>query len=231
MLKNILKRTLYFTLIIATVVPVLTFTSCDRKYDEEEVIAAATDLLKKSEVLNLVLFGEGIGTSGSGNQSGAYREADFLHLNALGFTTIAGLEARIREVFTVEYSNYAISTVLSPITVDGAMVSNSRYYQLYADEINKTDPVCIMVHSEYDYIFKDTVVYDYSTLRVKDVKKKTLFISVMSTVTNDKAESQKTEVVFELIEESDGWRINTGTFVNYNAYRDKYDELKDQDIK
>ena len=97
--------------------------------------------------------------------------------------------------------------------------------------VNKIDPVCIMVHTQYDYIFTDKVVYDYETVRVKDVKRKTLFISVMATVTNKEGQSQSTEVVFELIEESDGWRINTGTFVNYNAYRDRYEELKDQDLK
>ena len=230
MIKKVLKCILYFTLILAMVVPVLSFTSCNRKYDEGEVIAAATDLLKKSEVLNVVLFGEGIAAGGT-NQSGAYREADFLHLNQLGFTTIAELENMIRETFSAEYSAYAISTVLSPIKVDGVMYSNSRYYQLYADEITKTDPVCIMVHTEYDYIFTDSVVYDYDSIKVKDVKKKTLYISVMATVTNRNGESQDTEVVFELIEENNGWRINSGTFVNYNAYRDKYDELKDQEIK
>ncbi|MBQ2794006.1 MAG: hypothetical protein IKL79_02185 [Clostridia bacterium] len=230
MLKKILKYILYFTLITATAVPVLTFTSCDRKYDEGEVITAATELLKKSETLNVILFGEGLATGGT-NQSGAYKEADFYQLNSLGFTTVVELEGKIREVFTVEYSDYAISTVLSPIQIDGAMVSNSRYYQLYADEVNKIDPVCIMVHTQYDYIFTDKVVYDYETVRVKDVKRKTLFISVMATVTNKEGQSQSTEVVFELIEESDGWRINTGTFVNYNAYRDRYEELKDQDLK
>lgn len=231
MLYSVLKRILYFTLIIATVVPVLNLTSCDRKYDEAEVISAATELLQKSEMLNVVLFGEGIATTSTGAQSGAYKEADFLHLNKLGFTTVKELEALVRGTFTVGYSDYAIKTVLSPITFGGVMYSNTRYYQLYADEINKIDPVCIMVHSEYDYIFKDTVIYDYSSIRVKDVKKKTLFISVNATVTNKNGESQDTEVVFELIEESDGWRINTSTFVNYNAYRDRYDDLKDQDIK
>ncbi len=230
MIKKILKCILYFTLMLAMVLPVLSFTSCDRKYDEGEVIAAATNLLKKSEVLNVVLFGEGIAVGGS-NQSGAYKEADFLHLSKLGFTTIEELKAMIRETFTAEYSDYAIGTVLSPITVEGVMFANTRYYQLYADEIAKTDPVCIMVHTEYDYIFTDTVVYDYSTIKVKDVKKKTLYISVMATVTNRDGDSQNVEVEFELIEQNDGWRINTGTFVNYNAYRGKYDDLKDQDIK
>lgn len=230
MIKKILKCILYFTLILATVVPVLNFTSCNRKYDEGEVIAAATDLLKKSEVLNVVLFGEGISPGGS-NQSGAYREADFLHLNKLGFTTISELEAMIRETFTAEYSDYVVSTVLSPIKVDGVMYSNTRYYQLYADEMTKTDPVCIMVHTEYEYIFTDTVVYDYSTIKVNGVKKKTLYISVMANVTNKNGDSQDVEVEFELIEQNNGWRINTGTFVNYNAYRDKYNDLKDQDIK
>ena len=91
--------------------------------------------------------------------------------------------------------------------------------------MNKTDPVCIMVHTQYNYLFTDTVEYDYSTVNVVGVKKKTLYVSVMAKVTNRDGESQQTEVVFELIEEGAGWRINTNTFVNYNAYRDKYDDL------
>ena len=226
-----------FTLLIVILVPVLSFTSCkdevkDRDYNEAEVLSAASSLLEKTEMLNVVIFGKGIGTSGSnGNTVGAYAEADFLHLQTLGFSTISELEIKIRETYTDSHADYIISTVLSPIMIDGVMVSNSRYYQRYEDEVNKTNPICIMVHREYEYVFTDSIVYDYSTLKVKDVEGNTLHISVMATVTNGDGDTQTTELVFELIEEVKGWRINTNTFRNYNAYLDEYENLKDQPIK
>lgn len=231
------KSIALFTLILAILVPVLSFTSCDkeipdREYDEAEVISAASALLEKTEMLNVVIFGKGIGTGGStSNQQGAYAEADFLHLQRLGFGTVSELEAKIREVYTVSHADYIVSTVLSPIMVDGVMVSNSRYYQKYEDEVNKINPICIMVHKEYEYVFTDSISYDYSTVRVKDVEGNTLMISVMATVSDSEGNSQTTELVFELIEESNGWRINTNTFRNYNEYLDKYEDLKDKPIK
>ena len=230
--KRILKCILYFTLIVAMLVPVLNLTSCDRKYDEAEVRAAAEELLKESLTLNSVLYGPGIGTRDGGHQNGAYYEADFIHLVELGFTTVAELEDMIDETFSVEYARLIKSTVLSPISVDGVAYSSTRYYQYYADEIDKTDPVCIMVYRNYDYIFKDTVEYDYETIRVNDVKKQTLYISVDATVTDrESGKSQTRELVFELIEESSGWRINSPTYLNYNEYADRYDDMKDQNIK
>ena len=226
-----------FTLLIVILVPVLSFSSCDkeipdREYSEAEVLSAASSLLEKTEMLNVVIYGKGIGTNGStNNQVGAYAEADFLHLQTLGFSTISELEAKIRETYTASHADYIISTVLSPIMIDGVMVSNTRYYQKYEDEVNKTNPICIMVHREYEYVFTDSIVYDYSTLKVKDVEGNTLMISVMATVTDGDGNSQTTELVFELIEEANGWRINTNTFRNYNAYLDEYENLKDKPIK
>ena len=234
---NIRKCIVLFTLILAMLIPVLSFTSCkdkvkDRDYNEAEVLSAASTLLEKTEMLNVVIFGKGIGDNGSnGNTMGAYAEADFLHLQKLGFSTISELEIKIRETYTKSHADYIISTVLSPIMVDGVMVSNTRYYQKYEDEVNKTNPICIMVHREYEYIFTDSIEYDYSTLKVKDVEGNTLLISVMATVTNSDGDRQTTELVFELIEESNGWRINTNTFRNYNKYLDEYENLKDQPIK
>ena len=234
---SIRKCIVLFTLILAMLVPVLSFTSCkdkvkDRDYNEAEVLSAASTLLEKTEMLNVVIFGKGIGDNGSnGNTMGAYAEADFLHLQKLGFSTISELEIKIRETYTKSHADYIISTVLSPIMVDGVMVSNTRYYQKYEDEVNKTNPICILVHREYEYIFTDSIEYDYSTLKVKDVEGNTLLISVMATVTNSDGDRQTTELVFELIEESNGWRINTNTFRNYNKYLDEYENLKDQPIK
>lgn len=218
MLNRVLKYILYFTLILSILVPVLNLTSCDkdREYDEAEVKAEAKRLLCESEKLNLILYGKGIGYVYGAHQSGAYYEADFLHLNALGFTTVGELKEMVKKTFTTSYSENIFSTVLSSISDGGYAVATARYYQLYDDQVNKIDPICIMVNKDYDYFFKDTVVYDYSTVTVKDVEGDTLRIGVSATVTDGEGNSQTREIVFELIEESEGWRINSPTFANYN---------------
>ncbi len=225
------KKILYLVLVLSILISTLGFTSCNRKYDENEVISAAEALLKESEILNFVLFGKGIDCVYSNHQNGAYYESNSLHLRELGFSTIDELRVLIGKTFTEEYAENINSTVLSPIISDGINYSMTRYYQLYDDPVSKTDPICIMVYKDYNYLFRDSVEYKLDTIKVEGVKKQTLFLSVMATVTNDKGESQERKIEFELIEESEGWRINTPTYANYNSHIDEYDNLKDQEIK
>lgn len=225
------KKILYLVLVLSILISTLSITSCNRKYDENEVVTAATELLKESEMLNFVLFGKGIDCVYSNHQNGAYYESNSLHLRELGFSTIDELRVLIGKTFTEEYAENINSTVLSPIISDGVNYSMTRYYQLYDDPVSKTDPVCIMVYKDYDYLFRDSVEYKLDTVRVEGVKKQTLYLSVEATVTNGKGESQVRKIEFELIEESDGWRINSPTYANYNSHIDEYDNLKDQEIK
>ena len=52
--KRILKCIVLFTLIFSMVVCVLSFSSCNRSYDEAEVLENAKELLQRAEVLNQV---------------------------------------------------------------------------------------------------------------------------------------------------------------------------------
>ena len=215
--RNLIKRGL--CLILATVMLVLgavSLSGCDRDYNEGEVISAAGALLEKAEMLNQVYYGNGISYNTVGSSDGYYYQADNMHLQSLGFDTIDGLKRVTAETFTEGYSEELYSNYLAPITDGEYILGMARYYQLYEDQINKREPICIMVYSRYTPIMKDTVSYDYSSIRVSGVEKETVFVTVTATVTNSEGKSQSREIEFGLIEEESGWRIDSPTFANYS---------------
>ena len=63
-----MKRKIIALLLVFTI---LTLISCDknREYDEGEVKAAAQELIKKSEAVNLVFYGTGIAYDDDKNNS------------------------------------------------------------------------------------------------------------------------------------------------------------------
>ena len=133
------------------------------------------------------------------------------------------------EVFSVGYTNTVYSTVLSTLRDDTTVVSYARYYQAYDEQTN--EPTEIMVFSNYPYAMKGHIEYDYATLRVEGSKKEKVKLLIDATVFNEAGQSQKTTVTISLVEEENGWRISNPTYANYNEYKDRYDELKDKDLK
>lgn len=228
-MKGARKKAVCLTLAIALLFSLFSFTSCNRRYDEEEVVAAAKELLKTAEMLNIVYYGSGIEYFDSDEEIGYYRKANTQHLEALGFNTIDELKKITEETFSVKLSETVYSTVLSSLTTETSLISPARYYQAY-DE-NSGAPTHIMVYTNFTPLFKGTITYDYDSVRADGSKKDNVYVSVDATVTNTDGASQVTTVSFTLVEEENGWRINSTTYANYNALKDKYDELKDQEIK
>ena len=224
MMGACIKKTLSLILISLTLLSVLTITSCNRKYDEEEVLSNATKLLHRAEMLNEVYYGRGIQYISSAYQDGYYCEADPMHLSTLGFTTIRELENLTLETFTVGYSEEIFSTKLSMIEDEDGIREMTRYFQRYDDE-KMTEPVCIMVYTKAPVLKKGSIVYDYSTLRVTGVKKQTVYVSVTAIVSDDDGNSQTTNIILNLIEEDNGWRIDNPCYANYSSVKDKYNEL------
>ena len=68
-----------------------------------------------------------------------------------------------------------------------------------------------------EIFLKDKCVYDYSTLRVDSVKGESIFVCVDLTVTNPDGDSQAAVVRVELIEEEEGFRINTPTYKRFDS--------------
>ena len=211
-------------IILLTLSLLLSLPSCNRRYDEEEVITAAEKLLRQAEMLNSVYYGKGIGYLSTGYSNGAYYEADPYHLMTLGFETVAELQALTEETFTAGYSLQIYSTVLSSISDDDNLYHMARYYQ-QNDVLDPDTPVCIMVYAGYEGIYDGNMTYDYSTLRVSGVKKERVYVSVNAEVRDGEGKSQTTEIKVTLIEEAKGWRIDSPTWANYNPDLDRYNDL------
>ena len=228
-MRNVKNKLVSLLLVIVALTSLFSFTSCNRRYDKEEVIAAAKTLLKDAELLNEVYYGSGIRYYDVEiENAGYYKRADDEHLKELGFSTIDELKALTEKTFSYSYSQNVFSTILIGLKEDGKVVSAARYYQ-YTDE--ESGESYIMVYTKHDVIFKDKITYDYDSVRVDRSKKENVYLSVDATVTNSQGESQTVTLSIVLIEEANGWRLCNPTYANYNSLNDRYNELENQKIK
>ena len=228
-MKNVKNRFISLLLVTVTLVSLFTLSSCNRSYDEEEIIEVSKILLKDAEMLNIVYYGSGIEYFDDEDEKGYYRKANVNHLEELGFSTIDELKTLTDKTFSVGYSYEIYSTILSSLSTDISIVSPARYYQAYDEETGA--PTHIMVYSNFTPMLKDSIVYDYESLRVDGSKKEKVYVKIDATVTNADGKSQTTTVTVALVEEDDGWRIDNPTYANYNEYKDRYDELNNKDLK
>ena len=227
-MKNVKIKILSLLLVIVCTLSILSLSSCNKKYDEEEVLAAAKTLLKEAELLNVIYYGSGVQYYENDRANGNYREANSEHLKELGFSTVDELMILTEKTFSDNYSDLLYSTIIYGLKDDTSVITAARYYQAYDEEANES---YMMVNSKFTVMFKDSIEYDYDSMKVEKSSKEKVYVSVEATVTNSEGASQKTTVTITLVEEDDGWKIDNPTYANYNSLKDRYDELKDQKIK
>lgn len=229
-MRGVARKSLISSLLVIFILVTLIFTtSCNRKYNEDEVVEVTENLLKQAEMLNFVYYGAGISFIDGDDTTGYYKKASYNHLTELGFYTIDELKVRTDAVFSSEYASLIYSTLLSTVYEDTGPISAARYYQAYDEQSG--EPTHIMVYSVYEPLMRDSVVYNYDSISVIGAKKEIVKVSVEATVTTSDGKTQTATVVINLVEEEDGWRIDNPTYVNYNDSLDRYNELQDQEIK
>ncbi len=198
----------------------LSLTGCNRSYDEEEVIAAAKQLLKKAEPLNTIFHGEGIGYIDSGYRDGVYYEADPIHLGLLGIRDPKKLFDITYEVFSIKHGTSIISVNFEPLyDSKGNIVYNSRY----AFVTTKDGEVKLLVNKNYDpsrVNFDDEMTYKLDTVKALGSEGDYVNMSVDVVVLSEDGKEQTLTIEFKLFEESDGWRIHGTCIANYNEYLD-----------
>ena len=209
------------SLILSTIIVlsmVFSLSSCgekDREYDEAEVLSAAEILIKNSEKLNDIYWGEGIIYSPDLSQAnGSYYAADPESLLLFGVNTVEDIKNLTRLTFTKAYADNAINTTFSSISDEDGIKIYSRYYQKYSVS-DASLPECIMVNKNAEFFLKDKCEYDYSTLAIDHVKGQSIFVKISVKVTDQDGNSRDTLAVVELIEEQDGFRINSPTYKRY----------------
>ena len=69
-----------------------------------------------------------------------------------------------------------------------------------------------MVYSKYEILLKDTVEYLYDTVRVADVEGQIIIVEIDVRATNSDGDVQEKKIKINLLEEKDGFRIDSPTY-------------------
>ena len=228
-MKRLLGLFLSISLIIGMI---FSLTSCDREYNEDEVIAAATDLIERSVSLKIndIFFGEGIRYDTlTGFVHGNYKEADSYHLSELGFENLSELEYISTTVYTQGCYDAIFKNVLKPsYDADGNIAIYARYTELRDEKTNEF--IAFLVNVKYEgKIIEGVAEYHTSTLEIIDVEGEVIRLSVKATVTSpDGEKTQNRTVKFSMLETQDGWRLDSPIYVGYDENYSRYEDLLEE---
>lgn len=213
-----MKRIFSLVIVILTLLSsVISLSSCDRDYDETEVLAAARVLLKKSEELNEIYYGKGLRSDELTSESvGNYKKVLDEELEKYGISDLDSLKVKTREVFTYSFSEEIFSVKLNP-TYDENGVNYARYIE-HSFDISG-DEKYIYVDPNHKVYMTDKVEYKYDSVKVKDVEDEYLYLSVMAVITNEEGKSREVEIEFTMLEEINGWRLDSFTFAVYEELK------------
>ena len=198
---------LILSVLIATV-SALSLISCKRSYKEDEVVAAARELLPKAHTLYSIYYGNGLGYISTGYSDGDYREADPVSLRRYDLESIDELKAMTKATFSEEYSRDIFNKYLESYEANDTVYSYARYTENATGEY-------ILVYKNHDPIFDDRMEYDLDTVTDIGSNKKFVKMSVEATVKNDEGESKRITLEFTMFEEALGWKISSPCFGNY----------------
>ena len=207
----------------------ISLISCERNrtYDEAEVKAAAEELILLSVDLNEIYYGKGIDYSSDvSTSSGNYYEASYSSLKKYGIQTIEDLVKKTTRVYTSDYSNEIFETKIGGVYSGEGSFELSRYYQ--KTDVLTGENICIMVYSQAKVYLTDTVEYDFENMTVLRSKGERVYVSVPVAVTNEEGKSQNVDIEIALIEEENGWRLDSPTYAKYNEYLDYYNDLQNK---
>ena len=210
-MKKIILLLLSLTLILGAL------TSCgDRRYDEAEVKAAAKKLIEESVMLNDIYWGDGLPYIEDKNTSdGVYYMALDSYHYGLGFKTVSELQSLTAKTFSKGYCQNINATLLSGIADGDKAIILSRYYQKLSSADGKT-PEYIMVNSTWEKLLFGEVKYDYESIKVTHSEDETVYVTINATVTLENYEPQTRELRIALVEEADGWKIDSPTYLTYD---------------
>ena len=213
-------------IIVSTLVFSLFGCARNREYNEAEVIEAAKTLIKKSEELNLIYYGEGLPYSSDPSAAdGYYYVVDYSAAARYGISTLADLSAKTKAVYSEKLAASMIKAGTTSVYEGETLLVSSRYYQKYDPLTN--EPIDIMVYSNYNPFLTDDVVYDYGSITVLGSEREIVYVTINATATNEEGKTQTNLLKIGLIEETNGWRLNSPTYTSY-IDREAYEELENK---
>ena len=194
-----------------------------REYVESEVIENAVALLEGAVDINTVLWGVGILPVEGEEESGAYSPCQNEELMRYGIHSVNDIRTLCQKVYSKAMCSTVESTVLGNVRDENeSIVSFVRYYDVTDKE---TGTVTLMVKTDAYVYFERPVTYHTETVKVKGVKGEVITLTVDVTLYDEENAPHEKTLTFSMIEEADGWRLHSPTYMKYDAYSDIYDDL------
>ena len=186
----------------------------NREYDKAEVEAAAAELLEDSKLLNYIYWGEGIPyVEDMSLASGSYYPANDIYLESIGIETIEDLKTLTEKTYSDGMCDQIYKTILSSVYSDTGIVGLARYEQVFGGQ-NNDEPEYIRVYTEANYWLVDEVEY-HSSVEALRSEGDVVYVLVLATVTSPDGKVMNTNLEIGLIEEEDGWRLDSPTYARY----------------
>ena len=186
----------------------------NREYDKAEVEAAAIQLLEESKLLNYIYWGKGIPYKDDKNlSSGSYYPADDTYLESIGIETIDDLKNLTEKTYSKNVCDGIYSNILGSVYSDTGVVGLARYEQVYTGTDNNI-PDYIRVYIEAKCWFEDTIEY-HPEVEALYSEGDVVYVQILAIVTNPEGKVMNKNLTIGLIEEEDGWRLNSPTYVKY----------------
>lgn len=202
-------RTIYkivvFSLLLSLLVP--SFAGCARESDGE-LLAIAEDLLKKSEAVNTICFGDGL----SGMEEGGYPMTGYAEVTEedrvkYGVSSVEDIRALARAVYTVSACDHIDTVIFAPVQTENTYLSFRRYFD--AADGDKTH---LMVKKVYEPLAKGEV--SYQNLRIASHGRSRAEVLVDITVTEGEESRIEKDVIFSLRYEDGAWKYDTLTYAS-----------------
>ena len=191
--------------LVAAVALIFTFSSCGRKYDDDEIIAAAAELIEASYEINTIFFGEGLPTvDGAEDDIMKYREI----AEDSPYHTKDEIKNAALEVYTSGYCEILFEKAFSGISVemgDGSEVEEAAIVD--ARYVDYDGRMVMLPPKEGDVMLLNRT-YDTSSIKVVMKKSSRADISVASFVDGEPAG----DVVLTVIMTENGWRLEDPTY-------------------
>lgn len=228
---KLLKKILFLILLVALATMSLSCKKDEaveevppREYVESEVIECAKALINTAKDINRIVWGVGILPVPEEEETGGvYRACASDELARYGVSSVDDIRTLCQNVYSEAMCKTIENTAFSNVKDDGeSIVSLVRYY----DKTDKdTETVTLMVNTNAYIYFEKEVLYHTDTLKVTGVRGEVLTLTVSVTVYDGEDKPHEKTLTFQMIEESDGWRLHSPTYMKYDPYADIYDDL------
>lgn len=188
-MKSIIKMMSLILIVIFTI----SIAGCTSKVSEEEAKAIFNTIVKESYELNVIYFGEGLKPQIPEDENDLYVPVQ----GSENYTAKLPLVERTREIFSTDYASDIIKTAFEgEIGAIGSSAIYARYieYDGYLSVRRNIKGV-------------EVAKYDYTTTEI--IKISSRFI-VAKIKTNNLEKNEYVEIT--LINEEDGWRIDSATY-------------------